>query len=51
MPVRGLPTHPAFAADTGGLYSYLWANKGKQAVTLTVELRIHRTGRVHPTHP
>jgi len=42
---------PAFAAEKGGLYSYLWMNKGKGAVELVVELRIEGTGRVHSTHP
>jgi hypothetical protein len=42
---------PAFAAEKGGLYSYLWVNKGKQAVKLVVELTIEGTGRVHSTHP
>lgn len=41
----------ALAPDKGGLYSYLWVNKGKQAVKITVELRIEGTGRVHSTHP
>lgn len=42
---------PAFTAEKGGLYSYLWVNKGKQAVKLVVELTIEGTGRVHSTHP
>jgi hypothetical protein len=42
---------PAFTAEKGGLYSYLWFNKGKQAVKLVVELTIEGTGRVHSTHP
>jgi len=41
----------AFAADKGGLYSYIWVNKGKQAVKLTVDLSFEGTGRVHSTHP
>jgi hypothetical protein len=41
----------AFTAENGGLYSYLWVNKGKQAAKLVVELRIDGTGRVHSTHP
>lgn len=42
---------PAFAAEKGGLYSYLWVNEGKKAAKLDVELRIEGTGRVHSTHP
>jgi hypothetical protein len=42
---------PAFAADQGGAYSYLWANRSARAVKLRVELRIEGRGRVHSTHP
>jgi hypothetical protein len=42
---------PAFAAETSGLYSYLWVNETEQPVNVTVDLRISGTGRVHSTHP
>jgi hypothetical protein len=42
---------PAFAAETSGLYSFLWVNETVQPVKVTVDLRISGTGRVHSTHP
>ena len=42
---------PAFTAEAGGPYSYLWANKGSKPVKLVVELRFAGGGKVHSTHP
>lgn len=45
---KGAPGHTAAKA---GMYSFLWKNAGKKPVTLTIELELGGSAKVHSTHP
>jgi hypothetical protein len=45
---KGEPGHTAAKA---GMYSFLWKNAGKKPVTLTIELELGGSAKVHSTHP
>lgn len=45
---KGAPGHTAAKA---GMYSFLWKNAGKKPVTLTIELELGGTAKLHSTHP
>jgi hypothetical protein len=45
---EGAPGHTAAKA---GMYSFMWTNAGKTPVTLTIELELGGSAKVHSTHP
>lgn len=45
---KGAPNHTAAKA---GVYSFLWKNTGKKPVTLSIELELGGSAKVHSTHP